>query len=375
MLPGLHSPGQAARRATLGVPTLPVPDPASAFFPASARQAGPALVTGANGFIGVHVVRALLEAGVGEVRCLVRSPDKAAQLNEVVAGAGDRARIVPGDLSNPADCARAVAGVALVFHLAAGFDKSFASAEKNSVQATRNLLEAAAAAGVRRFVQVSSFAVYSNLRLPRGAVLDENSPLEDSPEKRHDAYTYGKLQQEKLVREFGATRGVPFVILRPGTVFGPGKRDLTGRIGLRKSRLFLHVGGSNLLPLSFVDNCADAIVLAGLQPGVEGETFNVVDDELRTSREFLRAYREKTGGFTVVPVPYFAARLLCAVWEDTARVVKKLPPVFNRRRCAAEWRGNRFPNSRLHERLGWRPRVPMDRAMAEFLAQFGAKTN
>ena len=59
--------------------------------------------------------------------------------------------------------------------------------------------------------------------------------------------------------------------------------------------LFLHMGGTNVLPLSFVDNCAEAIVLGGLKPGVDGEVFNVVDDDPLTSRQFLRAYRSVAG--------------------------------------------------------------------------------
>jgi nucleoside-diphosphate-sugar epimerase len=334
-------------------------------------------VTGSNGFIGVKVVQALLAAGCRNLRCFVRPSSRLDRLNEVLraAGAGATTEIVTGNLASPEDCARAARGVSLIYHLAASFDKSFADALKNSAQATRNLLEAFAAVGKpKRFVHVSSFAVYSNLRLPRGALLDETSPLEDSPEQRFDAYTFGKLKQEEIIREFGSAHHIPFVILRPGTVFGPGKRDLTGRIGLRKSRLFLHVGGSNLLPLSYVDNCADAVVLAGLCPGVEDETFNVVDDELLTSRQFLQAYRGKVGGFITVPVPYFAAYILCALWETCAGITKKLPPVFNRRRCAAEWKGNRFTNRKLHERLGWKPRVALNEAMSSYLGQFETKT-
>ena len=56
--------------------------------------------------------------------------------------------------------------------------------------------------------------------------------------------------------------------------------------------IFLHLGGSNPIPFTYVDNCADAIVLAGLTPGVDGEVFNVVDDNLPTSRQFLRLYKQ-----------------------------------------------------------------------------------
>jgi nucleoside-diphosphate-sugar epimerase len=209
--------------------------------------------------------------------------------------------------------------------------------------------------------------------MKRGALLDETSPLETAPQERYDSYAFGKLKQEELVREYGIARGLPYVILRPGTVFGPGKKDLTGRIGIDTFGFFIHVGGSNLLPLTFVDNCAEAIVRAGLVPGVDGEIFNVVDDELRTSVQFLRAYKRRTKRFFSIRLPYVAAYGLCALWEEYSRRSQgQLPPAFNRRRCAAEWKGNRFSNQKLRQKLGWRPRVGMNDAMASFLSQFVA---
>ena len=67
---------------------------------------------------------------------------------------------------------------------------------------------------------------------------------------------------------------------------------------------------------------------------------------------------------------------MCLLWEKYSSWSKKqLPPVFNRRRCSAEWKGNRYSNQKLKERLGWKPRVPMDRAMETFLAQFASNGN
>jgi nucleoside-diphosphate-sugar epimerase len=219
-------------------------------------------------------------------------------------------------------------------------------------------------------VNVSSFAVYSNLTLKRRAPLDESSPLEDAPQERYDAYGFGKLKQEELIRSYGQLRGLPYVILRPGAVFGPGKKDLTGRIGVDTFGFFIHIGGSNELPLTFVDNCAEAIVLAGLVPGVDGEIFNVVDDELPTSSQFLRAYKSAKPLFSV-RMPYAVAYGLSMAWEDYSRRSKgQLPPAFNRRRCAADWKGNRYSNRKLHEKLGWKPRVGMQDAIQQFLAQF-----
>ncbi len=331
------------------------------------------LVTGSNGFIGAKVVEVLLKYGCRNIRCFVRPSSQRDRLDALLRrlGADDKVEIVTGDLRTPADCVDAAGDVTLVYHLAAGFDKSFDDAFANSAIATQNLLEAFAVHGKpRRFVNVSSFAVYSNFRMERGAPLDETSPIEESPRERFDAYTFGKLKQEEIVRDFGRGRKIPFVILRPGTVFGPGKPDLTGRIGFRVSRFFFHVGGSNQLPVTYVDNCAEAIVLAGMQPGIEGETFNVVDDDLLTSRQFLDAYRRHVGRFLCFPVPYGAAYFLSALCELCAKFGRPFPKRFNRRRCAAEWKGNRFSNHKLHEQLGWQPRVPMNEAMKAFLEQF-----
>jgi nucleoside-diphosphate-sugar epimerase len=296
------------------------------------------------------------------------------RLEEILSrfSAGKNVELVAGDLLSRDDCRRAVQGVSVIYHLAAGIEKSFAGAFMNSALATRNVMDAFLEYGQpKRFVNVSSFAVYSNLRLTRGALLDETCPLEDAPQERYDAYGFGKLKQEELVRKYGTQHKLPYVILRPGAVFGPGKRDLSGRVGVDTFGFFIHVGGSNRLPLTFVDNCAEAIVLAGLRPGVDREIFNVVDDDLLTSSEFLRAYKKGVNHSFSVRIPYFLAYGLCLLWEKYSKWSKgQLPPAFNRRRCSAEWKGNRFSNQKLHQRLGWEPRVNMKDAMSAFLGQF-----
>jgi len=334
----------------------------------------PVLVTGAGGFIGPSVVRKLLEYGFRDIRCIVRSAQSLAKLETVASPYTNNARLglIKGDLLSRDDCVRATNGVRVVYHLAAGTEKSFAGAFMNSALATRNLMSAfLEVAKPRRFVNISSFAVYSNLKLKRGAFLDETCELEEQPQERFDAYCFGKLKQEEVVRQYGIERGLPYVIVRPGTVFGPGKQELTGRIGINTFGFFIHLGGSNQLPLTFVDNCADAIVLAGLVPGVDGETFNIVDDELMTSKQFLAAYTNAVGPFFSIRVPYPLAYGLSWAWEKYSKWSKgQLPPVFNRRRCSAEWKGNRYSNRKLRERLGWQPKVSMERSIGAFLSQF-----
>jgi nucleoside-diphosphate-sugar epimerase len=331
------------------------------------------LVTGSNGFIGAKVVETVLEYGFTNLRCFVRPSSRLDRLKNILGKfpAGKNVELVSGDLLSRDDCRRAARDVSIIFHLAAGFEKSFAGAFMNSALATRNLMDEFLAHGrPKRFVNVSSFAVYSNLKLARHAVLDETCPLEECPQERHDAYGFGKLKQEELVREYGKNRGLPFVILRPGAVFGPGKPELSGRVGINTFGFFIHLGGANQLPLTFVDNCAGAIVLAGLKPGVNGEIFNVVDDERLTSREFLSA-RKSARRFFSIRIPYPLAYGLCALWENySKRSQGQLPPVFNRRRCAAEWKGNRYANLKLRQRLGWKPKIKMADAMKSFLSQY-----
>jgi nucleoside-diphosphate-sugar epimerase len=289
--------------------------------------------------------------------------------------AGKDVELVKGDLLSRNDCAKAADRASVIYHLAAGIEKSFAGAFMNSALATRNLMDAFLEFGrPRRFVNVSSFAVYSNRKLQRGALLDETCPLEDAPQERFDAYCFGKLKQEQLVKEYGQERGLPYVIVRPGAVFGPGRRDPSGRVGINTFGFFVHLGGSNPLPLTFVDNCAEAIVVAGLKHGVDGEVFNVVDDERLTSRQFFNAYKKKAKPSFSVSVPYFLAYGISVLWEKYSKWSKgQLPPAFNRHRCAAEWKGNRYSNEKLRETLGWRPRVPMEQAMEAFLAQFESR--
>jgi nucleoside-diphosphate-sugar epimerase len=337
----------------------------------------PVLVTGAAGFIGARVVNTLLDRGFRDVRCLVRASSSLARLEDAVGSEEARRRavtVVTGNLLAPEDCRRAVAGVGVIFHLAAGIETSFAGCFMNSVLTTRNLLDVArTGTALRRFVNVSSFAVYSNLRIPRRAILDETAPLEDQPMLRQDPYGYGKLKQEQMVERYSQEWGVPYVTLRPGAVYGPGKRGLSGRIGIDTFGVFLHLGGSNQIPLTYVDNCAEAIVLAGLVPGVEGQAFNVVDDELPTSRAVLRAYKRYAGSFAALPVPYPVAWLLSAAWEDYSRRSRgQLPARFNRRRCAAEWKGHRYSNDKLKRLVGWMPRVPFDEGARRAFSVAGA---
>jgi nucleoside-diphosphate-sugar epimerase len=276
--------------------------------------------------------------------------------------------IVNGNLLSRETCAAAARDIAVVYHLAAGIDKTFPGCFLNSVVTTRNLLDSVTSERtLKRFVNTSSLAVYSNEAIRRGGVLDESCEVDNKLVERYDPYAYGKAKQDEIVREYGRARGMPYVIVRPGVTFGPGKATIPGRVGMDTFGVFLHLGLSNRMPLTYVDNCADAIVLAGLTPGIEGKVINIIDDELPRSRDFLRRYKRQVRTFVSIPIPYRLFYVLNFVWEKySAWSEGQLPPAFNLRTCAAYFKGNTYPNRRAKELLGWQPRVTMTEGLDRF---------
>jgi len=328
------------------------------------------LVTGATGFIGSKVVTNLLSRGFRNVRCLVRSARRVQQLEACVEAHRQTARveIMYGNLLFPADCIAATKGVAVIYHLAAGAgEKSVPDAFLNSVVATRNLLTATLQqTSLKRFVNTSSFAVY-DVGKKRGRVLDESCPVEPHPGVLRDAYEFAKLKQDAIVFEYAKEHIVPVVTVRPGYVFGPGKPAISGRVGIATFGPFLHLGGSNLIPFTYVDNCADAIVLAGLKPGIDSEVFNIVDDDLPSSRQFLRLYKRNVRRFKSFYVPHAVSYTFCWFWERySAWSEQQLPPVFNRRRWYTYWKRTKYSNRKLKTLLGWLPEVPMAEGLTRY---------
>ena len=329
----------------------------------------PILITGSNGFIGSNVVETLLGYGFTNLRCFVRPSSDLTTLSKIISASdGANLEIIEGNLTSPNDCKKATECISIIFHLAAGIGKSFPGCFLNSVVTTRNLLDATLQEkAFKRFLNVSSFAVYLNTKIIRGGLLDETCEVENNPNQRGEAYCYGKVKQDELVFDYNKKHKIPYVIVRPGAVYGPGKNSITGRVGIDTFGIFLHLGGSNRIPFTYVDNCADAIVLAGIKKGVDGEIFNIVDDDLPRSKEFLKLYKKNVGHFKSISIPYKISYLLCYLWEKYSKWSEgQLPPVFNRSRCATEWKGNRYSNQKLKILLGWKPKVTFDDALKRY---------
>ena len=329
------------------------------------------LVTGGTGFLGSSLVERLVLQGQRSIRCLVRPASDLAKL-EALRRRHPEAGIeyVTGDLADRGSAARAVAGVDAVYHLAAGMKGGYADIVLNTVVASRNLLEAIVAQGVAKVVVTSSFSVYGVAGLPRHAMVNEDTPLEPHPERR-DPYSFGKLRQERLFHEYQKRAGFQLVVLRPGVIYGPGGGGLSPRVGLRFPGFFMHCGGRNLLPLSYVDNCAEAIAVAGAQPQpTSDEVYNVHDDDLPTCGRYLREYRRSVERLRSVRMPYFGAMAMARFFEwYSAHSRGQLPAFLTPYKASCLWKGNRFDNSKL-KALGWRQSVSLEeglRKMFEYL--------
>lgn len=338
------------------------------------------LITGANGFIGSKVVKTLLQYGFRNIHCFVRPSSNMVNLDRIIKSSNNsNIKVIKGNLLSLQDCEKATEGVSVIYHLAAGMEKTLPGAYMNSVVTTRNLMnKTLKLQHFKRLVNVSSFTVYSNTNLKAGALLDEQCEVEYLPETRGEAYCYGKVKQDELVIKYHKKYKLPYVIVRPGVVYGPGKSEITGRIGIRTFGMFLHLGGSNRIPLTYVDNCADAIVLAGLKKGVEGQTFNIVDDDLPTSREFLRMYKKNVENFTSICVPKILSFCLCYLWEKYSPASEgESQPKLNRKRWSAEWKGNRYSNEKIKDMLGWKPKVFNDEGLKRYFeyCRKGVKVN
>ena len=328
------------------------------------------LVTGTGGFLGRHVAASLLEQGVGHLRLHFRGAPPPGFV-EGLATRFPAATIetAAANLLYRHDLEAVVDGVDCVVHAAAGMRGAAADMFANTVVGTRNLLDACVAAGVRRVTLVSSFSVYRTERLASGAVHDESVPIEEVGISK-GAYAHAKTRQERLVASYRETHGLETVTLRPGVIYGPGSAGPSSRVGISAMGLFFSLGRRAELPLTYVENCADAIALAALRAS-DGAAYSVVDDGLPDCAGYLRGYRARKRGMRVLPVPYWALLLGSRVLLAYNRRSKgQLPAVFTPYIVRSMYRGFRHSNAAL-KRLGWQPRVATEEGMRRTFEALG----
>jgi nucleoside-diphosphate-sugar epimerase len=255
------------------------------------------LVTGAGGFVGRRMVRRLASLGV-RPRALLR--------RGLVAPSDGKERVaieaVRGDVTDADSVRRAALGCELVFHCAWGGD-TLADARRINVDGTKAVLEAAAAARIRRVVHVSTMAVHGQA-LPR--TLTEDAPLV----RQGDAYGVSKAEGEVAAFELGRSLGVEVVALRPTLVYGPAAPlwVLAYFERVRMEQVALIDGGCGLANLVYVEDLVDAMWNAATAP-VAGEAFLISGATPVTWHDYLGFFADMCGKPPPPSVPLWRARL------------------------------------------------------------------
>ena len=330
-----------------------------------------ALVTGGGGFIGSHVVEQLRLAG-HRVRALVRIPSKAAFVRSLGA------ELVRGDVTDPATLGAALAGVDTVFHLASRVTDwgDWRQFESVTVTGTRNMLDAAAQAGVRRFVEFSSVSVYDDRYSARNPTIAEDAPHGGRGDRKYGFYSRAKAQAEEAAFEAHATGKLPVTVLRPALVYGP--RDsvtLPRLVEYLESYTALWIGrGNPVIDPIYASDVARCAMLAAESDVAIGQAYNVAPEELIGTRDFQRELCAQLG---IAPprwtVPKSVVSALTFVVENSAKALRwKEPPTMTKAGIALFSENRHHTPAKAWRDLGWRAEVSLTdgiRLTAEWLRQ------
>lgn len=314
------------------------------------------LVTGAGGFLGGAVLRRLVESGY-RVRAGVR---------RLPAHPIPGVDYASGDLGDPEYAEKLAAGVGTVIHVAAAMKGSAADFQRGTVVATRNLVDACVKQGVRRFVYVSSLSVLDHA-VRHANEVTEAWPLEPHAKLR-GAYTQTKLEAEQLVLAAVRERGLPACVVRPGVIFGPGVKPSSPAGSFAMFGRWIVVGrGSLKLPLVYVDDVVDALLLGATQPGIEGVLINLVDPTAVTQRDYIRRAQiaEPTVKAMYVPKPVL---MMAAVGVEGLGALLKRGVPLSRYRIRSIRPLCNFNLTVARERLGWAPRVGVEEGLRRTFA-------
>lgn len=319
-----------------------------------------ALVTGATGFTGGHLARALQQRQY-HVRALVRDPGAPAARSLAEAGI----ELVRGDVADAAAIDRAVAGCSHVFHIAAVY-RTAGHADsyyfRVNAESVAHVLDAARKHGVERVVHCSTGGVHGDIREPPAT--------EDTPYAPGDVYQLSKLEGEKLAQE-AARRGEPVVIVRPTGIYGPGDLRFLKLFRTINSGTFRMFGsGETLNHLTYIDDLVEGIVLAGEHPAAIGETFLVASDEYTTLNDLVRRIANGLG----VPAPRghlpMGPLLLAATLCEWSCKPFGIDPPLHRRRCEFFIKARAFSNAKIKRLLGFHPKVSLQDGLARTIAWY-----
>jgi nucleoside-diphosphate-sugar epimerase len=314
------------------------------------------LITGASGLLGGALLRRLRQRG-DLVRVLMRrpAPDLASD---------PQVEVMYGDLGDPQIVDRAVRGVDLVYHVGSAMSGGKAAFEAGTIWGTKNVVSACLRHGVKRLVYVSSIILLDHAGHQPGTAVDETYALEPKPELR-GFYTQAKLDAECTVKQAIRDQGLQAVILRPGQIFGRGSEKFAPAGTIAVGSHWIVVGdGRGPLPMVYIEDVVDALLLAAERANVTGSTFHIVDtiDDV-TQNDYIEACRHVVGSklrVRYVPGPVLmAAALVASLVSRVTRINLPLSPY----RLQSSRPLGPFDCRAAREVLGWTPRIGARRGL------------
>jgi nucleoside-diphosphate-sugar epimerase len=307
------------------------------------------LVTGATGLLGSHVTDLLVGAGQ-RPRVLVRP-------GEALNGLADaHVDVAWGDMQDRDSLQAAVRGVDRVLHCAARTGPWGPELEyrRTNVSGLKDFVDVALAAGVRRFVHVSSVTVHG---VDVDGDADETAQLRAEP----NPYCASKVAGERLLAGLIRSQAAPVTIVRPGWIYGPRDTASFGRFAtLIQRRQMLMIGrGDNHVPLIYVRDAAQGVVLAAESDKAVGNAYVLVNDEPVTQRDYLNAIARELGAPAPSRrIPYRFAVALGTIAESATRVARsRQPPPVTRFGVQLLGGENRYSIGRARRDLGFSPQI------------------
>ena len=323
-----------------------------------------ALVSGATGFFGGHLVAALQAHGF-RVRALARKTSDITKLTALGI------EIVYGDLNDSESLQKAAAGQRYVFHTAGkvsdwGARHEFFTANEGG---TASVIDACKRAGVERLVHISSLTV---LGLPRdGRTVDETTPYDTDA---RDAYSASKIAGERLALSAHGQSGLSVTVVRPGVIWGTGDITIIPRFAalLRRGVMVYPGGGQNLIAMSHVRNLATGAILAAQTATAGGQIYHITDGEELTARQALVSLAHAVG---VPPprlsVPYWVMYGIGAMMELAAKAMGRVePPAITRYAVRLVSCHCRYNLDKASSGLGYVPLVNFRTGIVELARDF-----
>ena len=317
------------------------------------------LLTGATGFLGRHIIRKLAGEGV-EIVALIRKTSPTKHLDS------HRVTFVQGNLRDRKSLQGVMKGVDAVVHAATSKGGPWPEFFADNVQGTEWLLEEAVQHKVKRFVFISSVAVYHHADVKDKAVLKENHPKEQSP----NHYARSKIEAEARVEKYYREKGLAITIIRPACIYGPGGFWYPSRLGFSAGKNYAVLGsGSSVVPLSHVDSVADLIWRSIIREEAVGKSYNIVEDEPVTRAEFLDLTREILyPGMKTVKFPYGLARFIAWGLRTGLKMVgmnapTRLAPSALRLFSISVF----YDNTQAKQDLNWQPQPDVRQTIRDML--------